>query len=122
VRYVRGSCDPARSMSERKQELLGHLERYYRGCGWPVERADDGTVRATGAGGVTWIGMAVVAGDLDAEDFEQRVVELSDVRMGKDGARCPFELLPDEACADDVRSLLDRLRLTERVSVYSIAA
>ena len=108
-------------MEIRKQELLDELERYYRGCGWKVERAEDGTVRAAGTGGVTWIGMAVVTADLADEGFAPRLVELSDVRED-DGARCPFELLPDPECAEDVRSLLAQLRLTERVSVYSLAA
>jgi len=108
-------------MESRKQELLDELERYYRGCGWKVERSPDGTLRAAGTGGVTWIGMAIVAADLDDEGFGLRLVELSDVRED-DGARCPFELLPDPACAGEVQSLLAQLRLTERVSVYSLAA
>jgi hypothetical protein len=108
-------------MESRKQELLDELERYYRGCGWKVARAEDGTVRAAGTGGVTWIGMAVVSADLDDAAFGSRLLELSDVRED-DGARCPFELLPDPDCAGDVRSLLAQLRLTERVSVYSLAA
>lgn len=108
-------------MEARKQELLNELERYYRGCGWKVERADDGTVRAAGTGGVTWIGMAVVAADLADDGFGPRLVELSDVREDN-GARCPFELLPDPDCAGDVRSLLAQLRLTDRVSVYALAA
>lgn len=107
-------------MEARKQELLGELERYYRSCGWKVERADDGTVRAAGTGGVTWIGMAVVATDID-ETFGPRLVELSDVRED-DGSRCPFELLPDPECAGTVQSLLAELRLTDRVSVYALAA
>jgi hypothetical protein len=109
-------------MEGRRQELLDELERYYRGCGWKVERAPDGTLRAAGVGGVTWIAMAVVGADLADEGFADRLVELSDVRMADDGARCPFELLPDPACAGDVRSLLARLRLAERVAVYSLAA
>ncbi len=51
-------------MSERKQELLAALEGVYRGSGWKVTPAEDGTLRATGPGGVTWIGLAVVAEDL----------------------------------------------------------
>jgi len=109
-------------MESRRQELLDELERYYAGCGWNVERADDGTLRAEGVGGVTWIGMAVVGTDLDEDGFAERLVALSDTRMGPDGVRCPFELLPDPSCAEDVQSLLDRLRLGERVSVYSLAA
>lgn len=109
-------------MASRRQELSDELERHYRGCGWKVERAGDGTVRAEGAGGVTWIGLAVVGDDLADGAFAERLVELSDVRMPADGPRCPFELLPDAACAGEVRSLLVRLRLSERVSVYSRAA
>ena len=108
-------------MDARRDLLLDQLERYYRGCGWKVERAEDGTVRAAGVGGVTWIGMAVLADDLGDEEFETRLVELSDIRES-DGARCPFELLPEPDCASQVRSLLDRLRLSERVAVYSLAA
>lgn len=65
--------------------------------------------------------MAVIAADLADDAFGQRLVELSDVRQ-TDGARCPFELLPDPDCAGDVRSLLAQLRLTDRVSVYALAA
>jgi len=108
-------------MGSRKQELLDELERYYRGCGWKVERDEDGTLRAAGTGGVTWIGMAVVSEDLDDDGFSSRLVELSDIREN-DGARCPFELFPDPGCAGEVKSLLAQLRLTERVSVYSLAA
>ena len=108
-------------MKSRRQELLDELERYYRACGWKVERADDGTLRAAGAGGVTWIGMAVVQDDLSDEAFSDRLVELSDVRMDDDGARCPFELFPSPECAGEVHSLLARLRLAERVAVYSLA-
>jgi hypothetical protein len=109
-------------MSAKRQELLDALERYYRDFGWKVEGADDGTVRATGTGGVTWIGMAVVPEDLDAAGFGERLVELSEQRMPAGGERCPFELLPDESCAGEVRSVLADLRLSERVSVYSLAA
>ncbi|MFN2469997.1 MAG: hypothetical protein ABR583_03225 [Gaiellaceae bacterium] len=109
-------------MDDRKQELSNELERYYRSCGWSVERAVDGTIRAVGTGGVTWIGIAVVADDLSSDEFPARLLELSDVRMGDDGARCPFELLPDAECADELHSLVHRLQLTERVSVYSLAA
>lgn len=119
---VRAGCHSWSPMDERRKHLLEQLERYYRGCGWKVEHAPDGTVRAAGTGGVTWIGMAVVDDDLADESFPERLLELSDVRMPDDGARCPFELLPDAACADGVVSLLERLRLAERVTVYSVAA
>jgi len=79
-------------------------------------------VRADGTGGVTWIGLAVVPDDLSDEAFEERLRELADVRMPGGGERCPFELLPAEECTGDVRSLLERLRLRDRVSVYSLAA
>jgi len=109
-------------MGDRRRKLLEELERYYRGCGWPVERADDGTVRAVGTGGVTWIGMPVVASDLESASFEHRVVMLAGLRMDESGARCPLELLPDADCEAEVRAVLERLRLCERVSVYSLAA
>ena len=109
-------------MESRRQELLDELERYYRGCGWKVERAGDGTVRAAGTGGVTWIGMAVVKTDLGEEGFAERLVELSGVQMDQNGPRCPFELLPDPDCAGALSSLLSELRLAECVSVYSLAA
>jgi hypothetical protein len=66
--------------------------------------------------------MAVVADDLASDDFPSRLLELSNVRMAEDGARCPFELLPDSDCADELHSLVHRLQLAERVSVYSLAA
>ncbi len=111
-------------MSVRKQELVAVLERYYREAGWRVERAEDGTVRAVGPGGVTWIGMAVVPEDLAIAGFEQRLVELSQQRMPDGRELCPLELLPDAACAHELRALLARLRLDEQghVEVYSLAA
>lgn len=111
-------------MDARKQELRALLEDYYRSCGWKVELADDGTVRAAGIGGVTWIGLPVVRTDLESADFQARLLGLSEERMPHGGERCPLELLPDDDCADDVRSLLDRLRLRDRghVEVYSLAA
>lgn len=109
-------------MSARKQELLGHLEAYYRGCGWPVEQAEDGTLRARGSGGVTWIGMAVAAEDLGDPGFPGRLIGLSDVRMPHTGERCPLEVLPAEECAGEVRALLASLGLADLVSVYSLAA
>lgn len=110
-------------MDARRQELLAKLEEHYRGCGWAVERAVDGTVRAAGPGGVTWIGLAVVDQDLGADEFESRLLELSEERMPR-GQRCPLELLPEPNCADGLRGLLARLHLTDRghVAVYSLAA
>ena len=72
---------------------------------------------------MTWIGLPVVPEDLAEDTFEARLLELADVRM-PGGELCPFELLPAEECADELRSLLDRLHLRERghVEVYSLAA
>ena len=111
-------------MGGRRQELLDELERHYRGCGWKAERADDGTVRAAGPGGVTWIGLPVVPEDLADEGLADRLRALSDERMPGGRELCPLEILPDPACADEVLRLLDGLRLRERghVEVYSLAA
>jgi hypothetical protein len=108
----------------RRQELVEQLEVYYRSCGWKVRRESDGTVRADGPGGVTWIGLVVVGEDLDAADFEARLLELSDQRVSAGGQLCPLELLPAEDCEERVRGLLARLRLDARghVGVYSLAA
>jgi hypothetical protein len=110
-------------MSERRDELRSLLEGHYRSIGWKPAVAEDGTVRAPGLNGVTWIGLPVVAEDLADPAFEGRILALSDERMPR-GELCPLELLPDEACADDVRAMLDRLRLRDRghVEVYSLAA
>lgn len=110
-------------MEAERQELLGHLEAYYRSCGWNPRRAEDGTVRAEGPGGVTWIGLAVVPDDLSTPDFEARLVELADQRL-REGQLCPFELLPAAGCAAELRRLLQRLSLDARgnVAVYSLAA
>jgi hypothetical protein len=107
----------------RREELAVVLERYYRDCGWPVIRAEDGTVRARGIGGVTWIGLPVVADELLDPAFQERLQALSDERMPS-GERCPLELLPSADCAAALRALLDHLRLSERghVEVYELAA
>ncbi len=110
-------------MDERRADLRGTLERHYRGCGWKVERAADGTVRARGPGGVTWIGVAVVADDLAAAAFDEFLLELSEQRMPT-GELCPLELLPAEECAVDLEARLRRLRLLDRghIALYSLAA
>ena len=53
-------------MSDRCEELLTILERVYRrGVVWgEPQRTDDRTVRVPDSGGVTWIAMAIVPGDL----------------------------------------------------------
>jgi hypothetical protein len=109
-------------MSERRQELRGLLEAHYRARGWSAEAADDGTVRAEGLG-VTWIGLPVLPEDLADPSFEATLLSLGDQRMPR-GQLCPLELLPAAECADELRALLDRLRLRNRgnVEVYSSAA
>lgn len=111
-------------MSETRMALLDQIESHYRGCGWKVQSRDDHTVRATGPGGVTWIGMAVVADDLADATTEQRLLDLSDERMQNGRVVCPFELLPDASCSDALRATLRRLQLDDRghVTVYSAAA
>ena len=110
-------------MDDRRQELLDELESHYRSRGWKVERASDGTVRAAGIGGVTWIGLAVLPEDLASPSFDETLLELGSQHMPR-GELCPLELLPDPACADDVRRAVSRLRLGERghVEIYSVAA
>ncbi len=77
-----------------KQELLDRLERYERGCGWTVERDEDGVVRAR-RGRLIWIGMAVVSkGSRRPFDFEGRLLELGEERLPKGGELCPFEFFP----------------------------
>jgi hypothetical protein len=114
-------CD-ARLVSVTREDLLGHLEAYYRSCGWPAERASDSSVRARGSGGVTWIGLAVMPEDITGEGFALRLRDLSGERMPGGGERCPLELLPAAECADELRELLSKLGLSELVSIYSLAA
>ena len=111
-------------MSERKQELLAALERVYRDSGWKVASAEDGTLRATGPGGVTWIGLAVVAADLADSTFPERLLALADSWMPNGRELCPLDVLPDAACAAELREILADLRLTDRAhdEVYSTAA
>lgn len=110
-------------MSTAREELVQALEEVYRrGSVWREPfRADDGTVRVTDSGGVTWIALAVVPEDLAGERFRERLLELTAQRM-PDGRRCVVELLPAEECAEDVRALLRELRLEDVVGVYARAA
>ena len=109
-------------VSATRDDLRGHLEAYYRSCGWPVEHASDGTLRARGAGGVTWIGLVVIPEDIAEGGLAARLRGLSDERMPGGGERCPLELLPAAECAEELRALLAELGLSELVSVYSLAA
>lgn len=107
-------------MDTDKQKLISLLEAHYRAKGWPVEWRDDGTLRARGLGGVTWIGLPVVTNDLLDEQFEARLMKLGEERTAE-GKRCPLELLPAPECGDELRTVLRRLRLDERghVEVYA---
>ena len=109
-------------MSVTRDELIAALEEYYRSCGLRPERASDGTVRARGFGGVTWIGLPVSAEDLDDAGFEARLIELGGERMPT-GELCPLEMLPSPDCAERLYGILERVGLSERgnVEVYAAA-
>jgi hypothetical protein len=109
-------------MSADRVVLADLIERHYRSQGWPVERLADGTVRARGIGGVPWIGLPVVAADLEDEGFEARLRALGEERT-PEGRLCPLELLPDPDCRDDLKAVLRRLDLHDRghIDVYSVA-
>lgn len=111
-------------MGEERRDLTEKLEAYYRASGWPVKVGEDGTLRATGPHGVTWISRAVVREDLDSEEFEAEIIDLAERRMPEGGELCPLELLPAPDCAVDLQMLLDRAGLggCTHVSVYSLAA
>lgn len=106
-----------------RSNLTALLASHYRGCGWTVTQAGDGTVRARGLGGVTWIGRPVLREDLDDPAFPDELRALSNERMPS-GELCPLELLPGADCAAALQEMLDELRLSGRghVEVYSIAA
>lgn len=105
----------------RRQELQAKLVDYYRGCGFKPHVADDGTVRAAGLGGVTWIGLAIVPADVNG--LAERLDQLSAERM-PGGQLCPLELIPDPECEARVREVLHESRIGDRryVEIYSIAA
>ncbi|MCD6727685.1 MAG: hypothetical protein LT070_10675 [Solirubrobacteraceae bacterium] len=108
-------------LKARHRELTERLADYYRGAGYPV-RFEDGLIFASGAGGVTWIGAAVTQAELDSGELEARLPEIAERRMPEGGQLCPFELLPDPPCADELRALLSRYRLDVRatVTVYKL--
>jgi len=107
-----------------REKLNRRLEEHYRGQGWPVVRSDDGVLHASGPGGVTWLGAAIVEEDLAAENIGKRIVELAERRMPKGGELCPLDLLASEDSESGLRELLERTGLSARphVSVYSEAA
>lgn len=110
-------------MEGERLQLALSLEDHYRSQGWPVERGDDGLVLASGPGGVTWLGAAVVRADLASEAFAERLIDLSSQRMRGGSELCPLDLLAAEECEGELRSLLDGLGLTGRshVSLYTRA-
>lgn len=111
-------------MDDPRAELLSRLEAQYRDFGWSVERAADGTIRAIGPGGVTWIGAAVVREDIESGELAARLPQLSRQRMSDSGELCPLDLLPEPECEAATRTLLERLGLSRcpHISVYSLAA
>ena len=119
---IRAVCHLSTEVSVTRDELFAALEEYYRSCGLRPERAPDGTVRARGFGGVTWIGLPVSGEDLDDAGFEARLIKLGDEKMPT-GELCPLELLPSPDCAERLYALLERVGLGERgnVEVYAAA-
>lgn len=111
-------------MTSDRDDLIARLERHYRSQGWSSEHVEDGTLRANGPGGVTWIGATVLDDDLSSERLPAKLVELSEQRMPDGGELCPLDLLAPPECESELRSLLDRIGLSRRphVSVYSLAA
>lgn len=108
-------------MEGERLQLATCLADHYRSQGWTVEPGDDGLMLASGPGGVTWLGAAVVPADLASEGFPERLVELSSQRMGGGSELCPLDLLPAEECEGELRSLLDGLGLSGQahVSLYT---
>ncbi len=104
-----------------RDELVAALEEYYRSCGLRPERAPDGTVRARGFGGVTWIGLPVATEDVDDAGFEARLLELGAERMPT-GELCPLELLPAPDCAERLYAILERVGLGDHGNVQLYAA
>lgn len=111
-------------MSADRATLLRRLEDHHRSHGWPVRRDHDGTLRATGPGGVTWIGSALVREDIATGGLDERLTELATTRMPIGGELCPVDLLAADDCEEELSAALSRLRLDERphVSLYSSAA
>ena len=105
-----------------RDQLLDQLERHYQSQGWPVRRPEDATLAATGPGGVTWLGLAVVGEDLSGDELERRLRDLSERRMPSGGELCPLDLLAEQDCQAGVEALLERVGLADRphVSLYSL--
>lgn len=111
-------------MSPAHRDLLSRLEAYYRRAGWPVRPISDGTLEATGPGGVTWIGTAVLDADLHSDQLGPWLLELADRRMSTGGELCPLDLATEIESEGQLRDLLRRIGLSDRphVSIYSVSA
>jgi hypothetical protein len=111
-------------MGSDRRELTEKLEAHYRRSGWSVKRAADGTLYANGPGGVTWIGTAILAEDLEDEAVAERLRALADQRMDAGGELCPLDLLPSPECEQELKDLLGRIGIADRsnVDVYSLAS
>lgn len=112
-----------RVVTSNGTDLLDRLSAHYRSSGWKVERAEDGTLRAAGPGGVTWVGTAVRPDDVASDELEDRLTKLADQRMPQSGELCPLDVVVAEDAESGLRGLLDRTGLSARphVSVYSLA-
>lgn len=107
-----------------RSALLVLLERQYRQSGWSFRRGDDHVIRATGPGGVTWLGMAILADDLADAGLVERITDLAEQRMPRGGELCVLDLLPSAECHDELECLLDRAGLGARsnISLYALPA
>ena len=110
-------------MSDARETLTAQLEAHYRSFGWKTAIRGN-LVEAAGPGGVTWLGRAVVASEVNSDEFAVELAALAERRMPQGGELCPLELLPAEDCEAPLRELIERLGLGFRphVSVYSLAA
>jgi len=110
-------------VSEERKDLTAKLRAHYRASGRKVTESA-GHLEAVGPHGVKWIGRAVVAEDLESEEFEAEIVELAERRMPEGNELRPLDLLPAPECQDRLNDLLGRngLGRCTHISVYSSAA
>lgn len=110
-------------VSEQRAALQAILEQHYRANGWtPIGREAGGVLCASGPGGVSWFGLAVVPHDLSSATLADVIQELADRRMPDRGERCVLDLLPAAECHDAVQRLLAELGLAGRrnITLYSL--
>lgn len=113
------------AVSDLREELQAMLDRQYRASGWtPVRRDERGVLHATGPGGVTWFGLAIVSEDLNTDSLAEQIQDLCQRRMAAGGELCVLDLLPAPDCHDAVGRLLTRLGLGDRrnISLYALTA